>query len=136
MDCSTAMPDSSPSLRSGSRMTSRAGPESIVRRLGHNLLYYTRRFHPCQPGIESLELGRKAGMVYPAEVEHGGVEIVYRDDIVHRFVSEFICRAVGCAAFDSCACQPGRERQDMMVAAVALCHWRSAELSTPDYERV
>ena len=58
-----------------------------------------------------------------------------RNDILDRAVSELIRGTVDSSALDAATCHPDTECIDMVVAACALTHRRSAKLAAPDHQR-
>ena len=70
------------------------------------------------------------------QVEHRGMEIVHVDDIFDRVVADFVGCAEVAAGLDSAAGHPDRERFDVVVAAIALGHWRAPEFAIPHNQRV
>src|SRR3954463_10433372 len=65
------------------------------------------------------------------------MEVVDVDLIFYRAEAEVVGRAIGHAAADAAAGQPGREAPVVVIAAVASFGGRcAAELAAPHYERV
>ena len=83
-----------------------------------------------------MEAIRHPLMFDAQEMEHGGVEVVYVDDVLDGVVAEFIGVAIAGAAFDPAAGHPHGEAFDMVIATGALRHGRAAKFTAPDNESV
>ena len=77
-------------------------------------------------------------MVETEEVEHGGVEIVDVDDILHGAKSEFVRRTMGVASAGATTGKPAGEAVVIVVATIEggiLGDGCAAELASPQNER-
>src|SRR5437762_2435215 len=70
------------------------------------------------------------------QVQHGGVDVGDVVAVLDGVEADLVGDAVGNAALDAAAGQPGAEALRMMVAAVALGTRRAAELRAPDDDRL
>src|SRR5439155_23101796 len=88
--------------------------------------------HIRQAEVAALKAVRQSEVVDAEQMEHGGVQVVDGDDVFDGVVAELVGGAVGDAGPDAAAGQPDSEALDVVVAAVALGHGRTAELAAPD----
>src|SRR5437867_255995 len=76
-------------------------------------------------------------MIDAEHVQHGGVQIMHREFVLHHFITVLIRGAVNHPAFDSSASQPERKSERIMIAAVtALRKGSSAKFSGPNHQRL
>jgi hypothetical protein len=76
-------------------------------------------------------------VVEAEEVEDGGVEVMDVDGVLDDLGAEVVGLAVGDAALDAAAGEPGAEGGVVVAAAVAAVDGgRAAELRGPDDQRV
>lgn len=96
--------------------------------------------HVGEPKISSLIPNRQPHVVYPEEMQHGGVEIVNVHGFPDGVVAEVVGFSVRDAATDPTARHPYREGADVVIATwgafVGLTHGRAAELATPNHQRI
>ena len=85
-----------------------------------------------QSEVPTLEAIGQAFVVDPEQVQHGGVQVMDMDFVLHGTVAKFICCSPGKAGLDSTTCHPARKAHDMVVASRTLSHWRASKFSTPD----
>ena len=78
-----------------------------------------------------MELCAEAVVVEAKLVEHGGVEISHGDDVFDRVVAEFVGFSVAVALLYATSCHEHGIAFDVVVAAIALCHWRATEFAAP-----
>src|SRR5713101_2570278 len=81
---------------------------------GENLVYNTA-MHVGETEVPALELVGEPLVVDAQQVEHGGVQVVHRDDILDGVVAEVVGAAVRDAALDAAAGQPDGKTLDVVV---------------------
>ena len=91
-----------------------------------------------EAAFEAVVVVGEAFVVEAEEVEDGGVEIVDGSDVFFRFPAECVGGAMGVAALDAGAGEPGGEAFGVMVApASAFLESRhTAELGAPDDQSI
>ena len=90
--------------------------------------------HIGQPKISPRMPIGQPFMIEAEEVEHGGMEVVDVDDILHGPEAEFVRGAVGVAASSAATGKPAGEAVMVVVAAVKcgiLGNGCAAEFTTP-----
>ena len=94
--------------------------------------------HIGQSAFEAVVIVSEALVVQAEEVEDGGVEIVDGGDVLFRLPAECIRGAMGMAALDAGAGEPGGKAFGVVVAAAGafLESRHAAELSAPHDQRV
>ena len=98
--------------------------------------------HVGQAEVAALELVRQLLVVDAHEVQHGGVEVVDVDGVLHDVVAVVVGLAVDESRLDAAARRPQREAAAMVVAAVvvlgelALAVDGAPELAAPDDQRL
>jgi hypothetical protein len=77
-------------------------------------------------------------LVIEAEQVHDGrLEVIWSNDVLHGFMTEFICLAVRDSAFDSTASEPDAEALAVMISAcpfwgtVVLSDGQTSDFTTP-----
>lgn len=89
-----------------------------------------------QAAIEALKLDAKSLVINPELMQEGRVHVVHRNSILDGVVTEFIGGAVLKSRFETAAREPHGKTCQVVIAAVALCHGRPAELRTKDNDGV
>jgi hypothetical protein len=74
--------------------------------------------HTGKSSIETLEFVAQTLVVDAAEVQNGGIEVVQMRGIRGDVVTEVICFAIACAAFDTSSCHPHAEVSRVMITTV------------------
>jgi hypothetical protein len=107
-------------------------PEGGTPALGEEFLHHLP-IHIRQPVIPSRVAEGEAFVVEAEEVEDGGVEVVDVDLVLDRTEAEVVGGAVGEAAADAAAGQPGGEAPVVVVPAVPPFGCAgAAEFAPPD----
>src|SRR5262249_13079224 len=105
-----------------------------------DLLHDTRLFYACQLHVQALEAFREAFVVNAQQVEHGGMQVVNVDTVLHRVIAKFVGGSIGNAALDVAAGEPDGKTLDVVISSrqafVGLHHRRAAEFAAPDNQRV
>ena len=113
----------------------------IAKSLGTPLrqqLLYDVAMYVGQPTVGAVVVVGDVLMIEPEEVEHGGVEIVGRGDLVNRSTTKVVRCAVTNATFDSGPQHPASEGVGVVVASLRgrLPRWHAAEFSGPEDEHI
>jgi hypothetical protein len=108
------------------------------RRSRQYLTDHARRLDTNQPLLESLGFERKLQRVETEKMQDRGMQVVHVHSILRDVESQLIALAVRNARLHAPAGEPHRERIRVMIstiAAAALHHRRSTELTTPNNKR-
>src|SRR5262245_60873930 len=90
-----------------------------------------------QPHVAAAEAEREPLVIDAEQVQHGGVQVVHLDAVLHDLVPPLVCLAVVGARLRAAAGQPDSEAVLVVVAAVSALGERSpAELPGPEDERI
>ena len=93
--------------------------------------------HIGEATIDAVVTEGQLFVVDAEQVEHRCMQIVAVRGICRCLVRPLVAFAIGCAAFDASACQPGGEGVGVVVAALAaLTAGHAAELGGPDDDGV
>src|SRR5262245_31357971 len=90
--------------------------------------------HVGEAKIAPQELEGEPRVVYAQEIEHRRVQIVDRDHVFNRVISELVRGSMTRSGANPSSGEPHREALDVMVAAVALSHRSPPELAAPEDE--
>ena len=67
----------------------------------HNLRHHARRFEAGQAFFQAVAFEEEVLVIQTQQVQNCGVKVVNAHRVFHGLVTEFVRRAVGCAAADS-----------------------------------
>jgi len=93
--------------------------------------------HVGQPEVAAGMPPRQPFMVQSQQMQHGGVQIMHRDSVLHGLESKVVGLSVDHAASNSTAGQPHGESIVVVVPSIAVFgHRCAAEFSTPGHQSV
>src|SRR3954454_3178691 len=95
--------------------------------------------HIGQPALYAVVVERQPRVIEPEQVQDGGMEIVHRDGLLGRLVTDVIGSAVANPLLQPGPRQPAGEAKVVMIAAARADPFRErcpAELRRPEDERV